>query len=117
MMFPCQQERPQCTPLRDGKPTSRQLGYFAFLYHRLADHGPPPDVHTRAGASAAIEAAKRKLASKLPPVIEPDATPEQLHDIAVLARRLGRTAPEPRDRGHASVILARLRKESQPKRP
>lgn len=65
---------------------------------------------------AAPGAQARAAARKSGPVAMPapkgrsdEPTPTQLHDLAVLARRVGEPVPQPADRGGAARELARLR--------
>lgn len=92
--------------------TRAQLAHIRSLYRTLDKE--PPEVHTRAGAYHAIEHAKRLIDATPPPErTEPSATPAQLHDLKVLARRAGEDPPTPPSSGEAARELARLKQSLQ----
>lgn len=89
--------------------TRAQIGYLIGLHRQLGSD--MPDVTSKAGAAAAIEQAKQRLASALPPATEPGPTDTQLHDLKVLARRLDREPPAVETVSAASTALAQMRRE------
>jgi hypothetical protein len=92
-------------------PTEKQLRYLAKLWSQLGNQqSQMPD--TRQGAFLEIRRAQRKLEATVPTtaVQEPGPTEAQLHDLAVLARRLQVAIPSPSTRGEAAGQLHRLRR-------
>ena len=101
--------------------TPKQLRYLADLRKQLGK-GDQPLPETRQGAYHAIQAALQQIkarpifvhqAAMRASALEPTA--EQLHDLAVLARRVGEPIPTPQTRGEAAQELHRLK--GMPKEP
>ena len=80
---------------------------YAIRRHRAQKRIRAVEAAPRASARRAARAAQ----TVAPPVRErsDEPTSGQLHDLAVLARRVGEAVPQPTDRGQAARELARLR--------
>jgi hypothetical protein len=99
--------KPKC----EAPPTPRQLSYLRVLCDR-AGHGYT-EPSSRRAASLEIDRLLRRIATDLPERPEPAPTASQLHDLKVLASRLGTRHREVQTRAAASLELTRLRREGK----
>ncbi len=109
------------SPKAKAKPaliTWKQRRFLEKLWAELGKTGPLPT--TKQGAYHATLHAIRLLEARPESLIAraraERPSKEQVHDLAVLARRAGEPMPIPRDYGEAVRELTRL-KEGRPKEP